>query len=269
MLIFLISFLAGRAWSDQISTTINSSKGGILKANYSKDWKIIDDGIDYNEVIVTSGQSYMRTVLKFVRLDPVRINTKILVPDKIGSQNGFFTRSLAKLTGAALIINGSYFDENRRPLGFLVSDSKIINKRIVTNWLYSGVFYVKKGKPFLSDRKDYPKGAEVEQALQAGPHLIANGRAIREIKNPHASHFRSGIGLTGDNKIIVFATDTKYSGVSWHELQQILILPVLHCVHAMNLDGGGSTQMALVTEEKKEFIDGISKVPVAIGFFKK
>lgn len=264
--LFIFPFQAG---AEEHDFTINGSSGGTLKVGYLKKWEAIDKGIGYNKIIISSGESFVRAILKFVRLDPALVKLKILASGNSGLNGGFFVRDLAEKTNAALVINGGYFDENGKPLGFLVSDGAAINKRVATNWIYSGLFYVKGDKPFLVHREDFQEGIGVEQAIQAGPYLMANGSPLKEIKNLHASHFRSGIGITRDNEIFIFATDTKYSGVSWHELQQILSIPDLHCAHAMNLDGGGSTQMALSTAGKKEYIDGTSKIPVAIGFFKK
>lgn len=277
--IFLFFYPAFLAWAlflfpfqaaaEEHDFTINGSSGGALKVGYLKKWEAIDKGIEYNKVVVRSGESFVRAILKFVRLDPALIKLKILASGNFGLNDGFFAKDLAEKTNAVLVINGGYFDENRKPLGFLVSDGAAINKRVATNWIYSGLFYVKNGKPFLVRREDFMEGVGVEQAIQAGPYLMANGAPFKEIKNLHASHFRSGIGITGNNEIFVFATDTKYSGISWHELQQILSIPDLQCAHAMNLDGGGSTQMALSAAGKKEYIEGTSKIPVAIGFFKK
>jgi len=232
-------------------------------------WEKIETGVEYRRFTVFSGKSYVRSVLKFVKIDPKVFNMKILTAGQMGRERDFFVRDILKQSKAVLLINGGYFGEDRKPLGFLVSNGKTVNRRIATNWIYSGLLYILKGRPFLIDRREYPKGIQVEQALQAGPRLMADGRPIQGIRNLRIAHFRSGIGLTTDEHILVFATDTKYRGISWRDLQQILSLDSLHCASAMNLDGGGSTQMALKAGGRREFVDGTSKIPVAIGFFRK
>jgi exopolysaccharide biosynthesis protein len=248
---------------------INDSNGNPRPVHYPQQWETIDEGIGYKKVVVGSGDPFFQTILKFVKIDPGLFRVKILTSDQFDLNEGFYARTIAEKTNAALVINGSYFDENRKPLGFLVSDGKALNTRVATNWIYSGLFYIMNDKPFLVNRENFPQGQAVEQAIQAGPYLMDNGAPYKKIKNLHASHFRSGIGITHNNEIFVFVTDTKYGGISWHELLQILSLPDLQCAQAMNLDGGGSTQMALSTKAKREYIDGTSKIPVAIGFFKK
>ena len=57
---------------------------------------------------------------------------------------------------------------------------------------------------------------------------------------------RTAVGYTADNHVIMITADGRQSasvGVSLPELAQIMI--DLGCVEAMNLDGGGSTQMAI------------------------
>lgn len=266
---FAWMFFVAHVHAERQYTTINGSKGQILKVSYSDHWEPVDNGIAYKKIAIISGESFVQSVLVFVQLDPRRYSAKILVEEKEDRGSGFFARAIAEKTGAALVINGSYFDENRRPLGYLVSDGTTINKKIATNWIYSGFFYVKNGDLFQAPRTEFQKELGAEQVLQAGPQLFFAGKPVKKINNLHASYFRSGIGVTRHKQVLVFATDTRYGGISWFELQQILELPVLECINAMNLDGGGSTQMVLAAAEKREFIDGTSKIPVAIGFFKK
>ncbi|MEZ4761958.1 MAG: phosphodiester glycosidase family protein [Calditrichia bacterium] len=58
---------------------------------------------------------------------------------------------------------------------------------------------------------------------------------------------RTAVGFTADNRVIMLVADGRSStwsnGVSLPELANIMI--ELGCVEAMNLDGGGSSQMAL------------------------
>ncbi len=58
---------------------------------------------------------------------------------------------------------------------------------------------------------------------------------------------RTAVGYTADNHVIMFVADGRQGsiseGVSLTELAEIMIN--LGCVEAMNLDGGGSTQMAI------------------------
>jgi len=225
--------------------------------------------MEYRGVALISGGSYVRTLLRFVRFDPAVFSMKVLTADQVGKGRAFYVRDVIERSKAVLLINGSYFGENGRPLGFLVSNGRTINKRVATNWLYSGLFYVREGRPHLVDRRDYPRGLKVEQALQAGPYLIEGGRPVRGIRHRHASYFRSGIGLTEGGKAFVFITDTDHHGVSWYELQQVLSLEGLHCARAMNLDGGGSAQMAWISRGRREVVDGTSRIPVAIGFFRR
>lgn len=54
---------------------------------------------------------------------------------------------------------------------------------------------------------------------------------------------RSAIGYTADGKILLFVSDTKGTGITLPNLA--LELKALGCVEAMNLDGGGSSQLVV------------------------
>ncbi len=91
--------------------------------------------------------------------------------------------------------------------------------------------------------------------IGGGPTLVKNGQInvtyYEEVffgsgvglDNPDP---RSGVGYTADDHVILLVADgrqTDSEGVSLPELAQIFV--DLGCVEAMNLDGGGSSQMAI------------------------
>lgn len=95
---------------------------------------------------------------------------------------------------------------------------------------------------------------ELMTGIGGGPTLVKNG--LPNITYTEEVFWGSGVGLTNrdprtavgytsDNKIIMFAADGRQTiseGVSLIELADIMIS--LGCIEAMNLDGGGSTQIA-------------------------
>ncbi|MBO7394300.1 MAG: phosphodiester glycosidase family protein [Abditibacteriota bacterium] len=90
-------------------------------------------------------------------------------------------------------------------------------------------------------------------AMAAGPNLVENGEVVRDVRTFRmqgghltATHPRSAIGVTADNKVILLALDGRQSyttGVSTAKLGEIM--KRLGCVNAMNLDGGGSTTLSV------------------------
>ena len=106
--------------------------------------------------------------------------------------------------------------------------------------------------PVRADGKSYDS---LLVGIGGGPTLVKNGQVNvtyyeevffgsgvgLENRDP-----RTGVGFTGDRHAILLVADgrqTGSEGVSLPELAQIFI--DLECVQAMNLDGGGSSQMAV------------------------
>lgn len=101
--------------------------------------------------------------------------------------------------------------------------------------------------------------------IGGGPRLIKNGLmnytydeevffgsgVDGELANP-----RTAVGYTAARHVILLAADgrqTNSAGVTLPELAQIML--DLGCVDAMNLDGGGSTQMAARTPGGYQYVD--------------
>lgn len=81
---------------------------------------------------------------------------------------------------------------------------------------------------------------------------------------------RTAIGYRQDGKVIIFICDGRIAesqGASMVELAQIL--KGLGCVSAINLDGGGSTGMAVGNEHINDYQAENRPVVSTIGFFKK
>jgi len=128
-------------------------------------------------------------------------------------------------------------------------------------------------------------------ALSGGPVLLKNGKIPFDFTNttkgtdfylsnyeimpydifgPDVSPDRTAIGYRSDGKIILFICDGRIAasrGATLLELAQIM--KGLGCVEAINLDGGGSTGMALSGEHLNDTTAGNRAVVSTVGFFKK
>lgn len=91
----------------------------------------------------------------------------------------------------------------------------------------------------------------VKEAIGCGALIVDNSTVIEHTNLSHyaSANPRTAIGITADNKIIMFAVDGRqgsYSkGMTLKELSDEMIR--LGCVYAANLDGGGSTVVKAVT----------------------
>ena len=121
----------------------------------------------------------------------------------------------------------------------------------------------------------YPEGGSefyAKTAIGGGPVLIDNG----EVKNTYVAELlygdsgidptgnqpRTAIGVTNDNKIIIFVCEGRQmtqgvKGLSTLDVANVLF--ELGCVEAINLDGGGSSCMLVNGKETIKVSDGTQR----------
>ncbi len=260
ILFLLLSFKNTYAEPAGETKSIANPSGGMPAIISGGEWKNIDKGIDFKAIKFKRGSGSV--VLKLLRIDPQSVAIKVIY------NRNSDVKSIAEAEGAIAAINGSFFDINGEPLGLLISNGKTIKRRIATHRLYSGIFYVKDGIPRIANRDDFSADGVI-QALQSGPILIAGGKDTEALKDTSSVHYRSGIAIDGSNRVIVYATDTNYQGLSFYEIRQIMRLPDINCIYALNLDGGGSTQMFISTPSFSDYTAGKSNIPVALCFYRR
>ena len=93
---------------------------------------------------------------------------------------------------------------------------------------------------------------DMEYAVAAGPVLVRNGKKFIQNQRFQNDIFkgkapRTAIGFSKDNRLIILTVDGRQKGVSegatLSELADLMLS--FGAYHAMNLDGGGSTQMVV------------------------
>lgn len=109
--------------------------------------------------------------------------------------------------------------------------------------------------------------SDVTEAISGGPWLLRNGckavDGIEEGFNPgsfiNQKHPRSAVGVTAEGKLLLVAVDGRHPysmGASLSDLADILLK--LGAYQAINLDGGGSTQLVV----KGLYVNAPSEYPV-------
>ena len=153
-----------------------------------------------------------------------------------------------------------------QPLGIIISDGKLTNRMHRGGSLLTGVFYLQKDKPQIVHRSQFIPANNVRLALQAGPRLVEAGKPL-QLKSPNAISRRSGIAVTKDGEIVMFATILRFPGASLQQIQDMLLDPRLAITDALNLDGGGSSQLFVRKNSalpEETFITGGDVVPVGL-----
>lgn len=125
-------------------------------------------------------------------------------------------------------------------------------------------------------------------ALSTGPMLLYDGKCcIDHVKASSGAYMtnyecwaldiyegrpdRTAVGVTGDGKIVLFICDGRIDASQGATHEEVaMIMKSLGCVHAMNLDGGGSTGMWVNGVGMINHKDGSWRaVKSTLGFFKK
>ena len=111
---------------------------------------------------------------------------------------------------------------------------------------------------------------QVNQAVGGGPWLVKNGAAFVDADAEGfapafstTTHPRTAVGITADNKLLLVTRDGRQvfsQGISLKDLAATMIR--LGAVNAMNLDGGGSSEMSIEGMVVNSPSDGVER-PIA------
>lgn len=125
-------------------------------------------------------------------------------------------------------------------------------------------------------------------ALSTGPMVLYDGKCcVNHEKAPSGAYMtnyecwaldiyegnpdRTAVGVTEDGKIVLFICDGRIDQSKGATLEEVaMIMKSVGCVHAMNLDGGGSTGMWVKGSGMINYKDGSWRsVKSTLGFFTK
>lgn len=157
---------------------------------------------------------------------------------------------------ARVVINGGYFDGDGKPMGLRVRGGKRLTPLRKANW---GVFWIKNGRAQIHHTRAYPSMARPDEAVQCGPRLVVGGK-ITDLK-PQWDR-RTGLGIDRSGRVVLAIAEGQLSLKDFAEA--FAANNGLGCRDALNLDGGGSTQLAYTRNGKREVVNGAWPVPDAI-----
>jgi uncharacterized protein YigE (DUF2233 family) len=220
----------------------------------ASEWRNLAPGIEYQDLDGNFLTPWSH--IHAFRID-LKKNKLSLVTAADLSRTNASVDEYAEFTKALLTINGGFFDRNYRPLGL-----RIYNKRLkvplkpISWW---GIFYIKNHRPYLTSAKRFQPHSQIDFAIQSGPRLLINNR-IPPLKPGRAE--RSALGITDDGQVIIVVTDNM--PLSTTELAQLMKAFPLSCQHALNLDGGSSSQLRAQLNSFQLKVHGFSNVSDAI-----
>jgi uncharacterized protein YigE (DUF2233 family) len=226
------------------------------------EWKSIHDGLRYGRF------QYERATFHALRLDLSRVDLRIADARRASRETAEIGQLVSE-TKALAGVNGTFFDEATRPIGWLVSEGRQLNTLHETSWWSSLIVRETEGKPgaeiMLNDAVKallVSSRSQVKFAIQVGPRTVADGAPLK-LKNQVAE--RTAVCVIGPQDLVLIATEGK---VESNALATIMARPLdqggLGCRQGMMFDGGPSTQLAIRTEQMRLDVRGGWGVPDAV-----
>lgn len=242
---------------------------GTLSATDLGSWRTTQKGVERRKIAFLRSEPNYTLELKLLRFDPKFIGARVLSTEDF-HMTSTTVKSFVEKSGAIAAINANYFDERGRPLAYLKTADKEINRAVSKHALYTGVFAVAEGSPSVMHRDDFLP-AQASDALQSGPLLLNRGAPVEILRGLGRYARRAVLGIDKAGRIVIAVTDAVLGGLSFVELQELFANGKwqLDTPELLNLDGGGSAQLYFKSGRLEESVPGTSEVPVAIGFFIK
>jgi len=268
ILILLFLFASSVPASPQPSASPGKvqNSAGLTIANAGT-WRTVSKGMAFREIVLERFESKQSINFKLVRFEPDKFFPRVLRSVQFGFK-GANAKTFVEKSGAVAAINANYFDADGKPLALLKIGGQLINSRISTSPLYSGIFGVKDQRALIWSRNEFLPD-QADEALQAGPLLLLNGIVQPITGVPNRASRRALIGIDHEQRLLMAVTDTVLGGLYWTELQEVLSAWQVQLADLLNLDGGGSAQLYIKAGNFEALAPGTTDVPVAIGIFQR
>jgi uncharacterized protein YigE (DUF2233 family) len=235
------------------------------KDPFEVEWTELEPGLEEGIYQLTSPAAAIQSEVILLRFSPQKFSFHAAVASDYGAQSSDVI-TLARKTGAVAAINANFFDPEEKPLGLVIEAGQKRNSLQQGGNLLSGVFYVANGVPAIVHRDKF-QGINAEIAIQAGPRLVADSKAV-DHQEPQPPSRRSGVAVTSDHRVIFYATRVRFPGATIYQIQRMLLQSSLHITDALNLDGGSSSQLYLQgadgSKEPQLFVTGGDNVPIGL-----
>ena len=174
--------------------------------------------------------------------------------DGKGNTNRETTSHFVGRLGAQVGINGGFFDDKGNLISLSASNGQRVSPWHPTEKNHNhGVNISRDNKvTFITRAANAPSGFTTDPAVGLYNALAGNGRLIcaGKITTQHGgdtTYPQTAMGLTGDNKLILFVSDGRQPeishGMTYEEVA--CVLKEFGAVDAIALDGGGSATLVL------------------------
>ena len=234
-------------------------------------WEKIGDDLEQATGKLNQDSVFSASIV-LVRSALLRFNLQTIRASEYGWKHATI-RSLCRAAGASVCINSNFFDEQGKALGVVISRGIIHQKAHRGGGTLTGILFATSKGVGITHRDTFSINGVVE-AAQAGPRLISQGQIVPGLKESSFRTNLSGVCLDSKGRIVLYRVTAGVFGSSLPLLQNLLLSPAVECLDALNLDGGGSSQLYLAGEipghagaVREENFAGRDEVPIALGLF--
>src|SRR5262245_18404596 len=209
--VFVASVFSQAPPTAKLSATLTVTDNG--------SWRALQKGAELRKIVLERSDHSYTVELKLLRFDSRFVAPKILSAEQF-QLKAADAKTFVEKSGALAAVNANYFDEKTRPLAYLKTGVKEINRTVSKHALYTGIFGLRESVPFVMHRDGFTP-AEASEALQCGP-LLLHKSALVEIMNGLGRYARrSVIGIDKEGRMIIAVTDTVIGGLSFNEVQEL------------------------------------------------
>lgn len=168
-----------------------------------------------------------------------------------------------RLPSAELIVNANFYDPENRILGLLVADGQSYGTAYTNR---GGTFGLLNDQPVLRSSRNGYTNENYSQAVQAFPMLVEDGLPVYNNPQDTQRARRTIIGIDTRGQVVVMVTP--FFGLSLTNMSAVLARqPDLQLVHALNLDGGGSTMLHVKTTNFN--LASFDPVPAVLAVYRR
>lgn len=225
-------------------------------------WRELETGLEHRSVVLKRGEN--KGYMEQVRFDLRSWKLALCRSEDYGTR-AMSLQDMRQRKNGVVAINGMFFDEKYRPLGYLQQNGQTYNDYVSpADGLLSGVFTVYNRQANLTYADDfYPYPCEL--AFQSGPRLVVNSQPNSGLRGERER--LSGVAKDVQGRLILYCSD--YScPLTLQECAEILVRPEneggITPMWALNLDGGSSSGISIKTAGYRCEHPSLLAIPVGL-----
>jgi uncharacterized protein YigE (DUF2233 family) len=223
-------------------------------------WEILRKGLERRVVNLFSNNGALFESLYLLRIDPEYYRFDVAY----SPSEPLSLEAWQNQTGALIVLNGGFFDENNNATGMVISDGQQYGASYEG---FGGMLAVDNSGPDIRwlNEQPFSDDENLVAALQSFPMLVLPGGQLPPGNESSDAARRTVIGQDQDGRLIMMVAG--FGPFSLRAMARYLVSSDLNLDRALNLDGGASTGMLLA--DPAEGVFAFSLLPTVILIYEK